>query len=227
MTVPPLPDTPTLRCAYQMNHDSGLKAGNRFYVRYGGSAPNGANCISIAQALQTLWSAHFQPLINVDWTLVNTDVIDITTLLGASGSYASSDGGADTGTPMYAQQAMNVEFNIAERYRGGKPRMYMPPGADGNQLNDVSWEPSYVASWNSAWNAWATGLAAISVGGVGTLTHTILSYYHGFTNKGGGADRAYNVPTYRTPNALHFDVTGYSAKQEISSQRRRRTSTTY
>jgi hypothetical protein len=77
---------------------------------------------------------------------------------------------------------------------------------------------------NSGVAAFFSEIEGLSVGSMGTLQHVNLSYYKGFTNITNSSGRERAVPTYRTV-ATHDNVTGYSAKAIIGSQRRRRTST--
>lgn len=206
-------------------HDTGLKGGSRFYLKYSGSAPSGANCVSIATAVRLNWYNDMRGLLNADWTLTETDVLDIATHSGFSGTYASSDAGDASGTACAAQIAQNVEFGISRRYRGGKPRMYLPPSVTSNQLNDVQWTSTWTSTLGATVAAFMSDNEAISVGSVGTLTHVNVSYYQGFQNIENTSGRMRAAPTYRT-TAVVDTVTGYFGKQELSSQRRRRVSTT-
>jgi hypothetical protein len=120
---------------------------------------------------------------------------------------------------------MNVEYGIARRYRGGKPRSYFPFGVAGDYATDATWSGSLVTAVNSGVTAFYAAIAALSIGAMGTLAHVNLSYYKGFTNVTNPSGRERAVPTYRS-SALLDTVTGYSAKTVMGSQKRRRTSTT-
>lgn len=225
MTVVPLPDVPCLRIRTIFNAGEAGEGGNRFYFRYSGSAPTGANCTTIASDVASAWNTHMGPLFTNGWALKEVDVLDIATRTGLSGQWTGSDGGSRTGTNLPFQVATGVEFNIARRYRGGKPRIYIPPGNDSDLLTEVSWQASYLSDVNTGVAAFVAAIEALSVGSVGTLTHVNLSYYSGFTNITNSSGRERAVPTYRE-TALHDDITGYAAKTILSSQKRRRTSTT-
>jgi hypothetical protein len=226
VTLPPLPASPVLRVALIYTHDSSLEAGQRFYLSYSGSAPSGSNCATLAGDIAGAWNTDLAAMVNGDWTLTGVDVIDIATRTGASGTWDGSHAGTDAGgDSMPAQTAMNIEFNIARRYRGGKPRTYLPPGCINHLVSDTQWNSSWVTDANSNWGAFMTAIEALDVGSLGTLAHVNLSYYHGFTNVENTSGRMRAAPTYKDSATLDT-VTGYSAKQEVSSQRRRRTSTT-
>jgi hypothetical protein len=122
--------------------------------------------------------------------------------------------------------ATNVEFNIARRYRGGKPRMFFPPGVAADLGTDGRWTDDWVDTINTQVAAFFTAVQAIDVGAVGLLQHVNLSYYQGFTNVTNSSGRTRAAPKYRT-TALLDTITGYSAKAVLGSQRRRRTASTY
>lgn len=153
-------------------------------------------------------------------------MLDIATNSGLSGQWTGTNTGSRSGSQVANQIAMNVEFGIARRYRGGKPRMYLPAGVDSDFLGGSNWQSAFITSTNSAVASFFAALEALSIGAMGTLNHVNLSYFLGFKNFTTPSGRERAVPQYR-PTAVHDDVTGYFAKAVLGSQRRRRTSTTY
>jgi hypothetical protein len=226
LAVPPLPDTPCVRVRVSGPTGIGTFWGVRFYLAYAGSAPTGANCTTLAGDIASAWTTSIRPLYPAYFTQNEVDVLDIATNLGLSGQDTTSHGGTLATTALPTQVATNIEFNIAQRYRGGKPRMYLPGGSEEVLLDQGHYQPSFITTCNTNVAAFFTALAALSVGSMGALKHVVLSYYQGFTNYTPAGKRYYSAPTYRTPNALHFDVKGYSAKALLSTQDRRRTSLT-
>lgn len=225
MTVVPLPASPCVRVRLDYTHASGLTAGSRFYLSYSGSAPSGANCVTLATDIATQWNTNLAGFPDSDWTLTEVDVLDIATNSGLSGTVSVSHAGTGSGTSLPAQCCINVEFNISRRYRGGKPRMYFVPATESGQNNDSTWSSSLITAVNAAFTAFFAAIEALSIGSMGTLAHVNLSYYEGFTNITNSSGRERAVPTYRAVAKLD-PVVGYSMKAVIGSQRRRRTSTT-
>jgi hypothetical protein len=226
MTTPPLPASPCVRVRLDYTESDTALAGSRFFLSYSGSAPTPGNCASLATGVAAAWNTNLAPLIIHTYALTEVDVIDIATVTGSSGQWTGDDAGGDSGTPIASQVATNVEFGIARRYRGGKPRMFMPPPSTAAKLNDGSWTTTFVGEVNTAIAAFFAEIEALSIGSVGTLAHVNLSYYSGFTNHTNTSGRERAVPTYRT-TALVDTVNGYSTKQRMGSQRRRRAATTY
>lgn len=227
MATPPLPDRPCVRVRLSGINETQNTWGNRFYLRYSGSAPSGANCVTLATDIGSAWNTNLASIIHHATTLTEVDVLDITTPTGASAAVAVSyTGSENSGATVPEQVAMNVEFGVAIRYRGGKPRFYLPPPTAGKYNNANSWLPAFLTTVNTQVAAFFAAIEALSVGSMGTLTHTLVSYYEGYEPRTTGGGQTTFKPKYRTPNALTFDVTGYSAKSEFGSQRRRRSSTT-
>lgn len=209
-----------------MNNGGGLEWGNRFYLSYSGSAPSPANCVTLAGEIASAWATDLAPVINEDTALVEVDVLDIATTSGSSGQWTGTHDGSRSGTALPFQCATNIEYNIARRYRGGKPRMYLPPGVEGDQADGSHWSNTFIGDVNTAFTAFMAAIEALSVGSMGTLAHVNLSFYQGFTNFTTPSGRERAVPKYRA-TALHDVVESYATKAVIGSQRRRRTSTTF
>lgn len=225
MTAPPLPASPCLRVQLDYTQTDGFDAGSRFYLSYAGSAPTAANCATLASDIAAAWATDMAPGIDDAFSLTHIDVLDIATLSGLSGQWNGTEAGTNGGVSMPSQCAMNVEFAIARRYRGGKPRMFWPPGNMADTQDAGHWSADYITSFGTAVTAFFTAVNALSVGAVGTLHHVNLSYYSGFTNITNSSGRERAVPKYRAA-ALLDSITGYNPKAVIGSQKRRRTATT-
>lgn len=226
MTPVPPPASPCLRVHLDYFNSDNSRAGSRFNLGYAGAAPTAANCVTLATDVAAAWNTNLAPLISSEWSLREVDVQDIATETGASGVWTGNDAGSSAGAVLPSQVATNIEFNIARRYRGGKPRMFLPcPGASA-QSTPADWTSDFTAAVDTGITAFFAELEALSIGAVGQLTHVNLSYYQGFKNITNSSGRERAVPTYRAA-ALLDTVTGYSTKQTMGSQRRRRTSTSY
>jgi hypothetical protein len=224
MTPVPPPSIPCLRVRLIYNSYQDRDAGSRFYLSYSGSAPTAANCAAIAAAIGAAWASDLASLVNEAYGLAEVDVLDITTETGAAGGSTTGWEATRSGTVMPDQCAVNIEYDIGRRYRGGKPRMFMLPGSTSDTANPSTWSGAYVTACNTGIAAFFAAVAAIDVGAVGTLAHVNLSYYQGFKNITNSSGRERAVPQYRTA-ALVDTITGYATKPVIGSQRRRRTAT--
>lgn len=200
--------------------------GSRFYLSYSGGAPSAANCVTLANDIATAWNTDLAALVYINNVLTEVDVLDIASDSGAFGTAAVSHAGTLDGATLTANVATNVEFDLARRYRGGKPRMFLPT-PDGTKLvSEDKWTDAFIAAVNTGVAAFFTAIEALSVGSMGSLSHVNVSYYSGFTNVTNSSGRTRAAPKYRTPTAKVDTVTGYACKAVVGSQRRRRTATT-
>jgi hypothetical protein len=225
MTTPPLPASPCIRVRLGYTLDGGTDAGNRFYFSYSGAAPSAANCVTLGTDIANLWASNIASIIYSETTLTEVDVLDIATDSGAFGTVEVTHAGDMSAGILSANAAINVEFDIARRYRGGKPRLYWPAPDDTSLVSGDKYSSGFIATVNAATTAFFAGIEALSVGSMGTLDHVNLSYYQGFHNVTNSSGRTRAAPVYRT-SALLDAVTGYACKAVVGSQRRRRTSTT-
>jgi hypothetical protein len=225
VTAVPLPASPCLRVRLDYNLGGVAEGGNRFYLSYSGSAPTGANCTTLASDIAAAWASNIAAVVDNQWALEEVDVLDIATDSGLSGQWTGSNAGSLSGASCQGSVATNIEFGIARRYRGGKPRMFLPPPTAAELESLVTWSPAFIGDANTAAEGFFAAIAALDVGAVGTLAHVNLSYYQGFTNITNSSGRERAVPTYRSAAKLD-PITGYSTKAVIGSQKRRRTSTT-
>jgi hypothetical protein len=221
----PLPDVPCVRVRLIYTQTDNFLGGSRFYLSYSGSAPTGANCATLASDIAGFWNTRMSPYYTTNWALTEIDVLDIATDSGLSGQWSGSHAGANAGTQLTANASLDVEFGIARRYRGGKPRMFCPPASHAELADPGHWGPTTATNHAIALGNMMGDIEGLSIGSMGTLAHVNLSYYKGYTNVEIPGKRAKAIPTYRA-TALHDVVTSYIGKQLVGSQRRRRAATT-
>lgn len=226
MTTPPLPASPTLRVKLDYTDAEGTEAGSRFYLTYAGAAPTAGNCVTLAGDVAAAWASHIAANVQEAYALTEVDVLDIASYVGLSGSWTGSNAGTMGGSAVPSSVASNIEFGIARRYRGGKPRMYLPPPDVSALSGNNKWTTDFQAQVTADFEAFMTEIEALSIGAVGALAHVNLSYYQGFKNIINSSGRERAVPQYRD-TALVDLITSYGTKLVVGSQRRRRTSTSY
>lgn len=225
MTPVPPPASPCVRVRLDYVQSDDFDGGNRFFLSYTGSAPSAANCATLAGDIATAWNNRIAPFVNTSWTLTEVDVQDIATDSGAFGDWTGTHAGTFSGTQLPSQCAVNVEFDIGRRYRGGKPRIFLPPPVTDVLVDSGHYNNTFTADVSTDVGNFFSDIAALSVGSMGTLAHVNLSYYKGFTNITNSSGRERAVPKYRDA-AVVDPVTGYATKALIGSQRRRRNATT-
>jgi hypothetical protein len=226
VSVPPLPEVPCVRCSLDYINTDGYLAGSRFFLSYTGTSPSPGDCQSLAGLIASSWANAIAGGVSDSWTLQEVDVIDIASYTGSSGQAVVSNAGTQPGAAMPAQCAVNTEFGIARRYRGGKPRMFWPTPAADNAANAAQWLSTFPGGINSNCVNFFNQIAGTPIGNMGSLQHVNISFYQGFKNVTNTSGRTRAAPTYRSV-ALVDPVESYITKLEIGSQRRRRVATTY
>lgn len=226
--MPPLPVVPsTLKIELEWNTSSLTRAGCRSFYSYTGSAPSGASATAIASDVAAAYAAHLLAELNDDMALTGVKVTDLATDTGAVGEWSGSHGGTAAAGPPTGETCILINFEIARRYRGGKPKIFLPPaGTDSLDSSFSHWTSGAVTGFNTAWTDYDTAVLAIAESGTSLSNHVNVSYYQGFTtvlNPITGRTR--DVPKLRTGGPVVDVITGHSASNVISQQRRRRTST--
>jgi hypothetical protein len=225
VTTPPLPDVPAIRVRLDYTDSDSFQGGSRLFFQYSGGPPSTSDLDAVITEVLAAYSTNFAPLIHSDWTLSEIDVLDIASNSGNSKTRIVSEGGGYTGATLPSSAAVNIEYDIARRYRGGKPRMFAPPPGNTAMTNAAEWLPAFQTQWNNAFAAFVTAVLGGSYGSITLQHHINLSYYSGFTNVTNSSGRTRAAPKYRA-TAKSDIITGYNTRQVIGSQRRRRTATT-
>jgi hypothetical protein len=166
------------------------------------------------------YTAYLAPHCHVGTTLTSLTVTDLSDPAAAISVQAAAADGGLGGDELPASCAMLVNFKIKRRYRGGKPRIYVPTGVGGNLATPQTWSPTFLSAWSADFqnllsnivngiNAWGSGAALVNV-----------SYYLGGEWKADQNGNYHRVPTARS--SPHVDqVVSHAASSIIGQQRRR------
>ncbi|MFZ0169912.1 MAG: hypothetical protein WAL64_10950 [Candidatus Dormiibacterota bacterium] len=219
--MPPLPDVPNvLRVDWQWSVGSDTTITTKNFFSYSGSAPTSASCVTMAADIYALQAVDDSQW-GSDVTLIGCKVTDLSSHSGGVGEHAQSTVGGRSGIPLPASACVLVNYQIARRYRGGKPRSYFPWFTSEDIVTAQTWDSSVITAVDSALSAFFAGVAGISVGGCTITQHVNVSYYNGFTARENmGTGRWKNVPNLRaTP--LVDPILSFAASLRIANQRRR------
>lgn len=225
MTTPPLPDTPCVRVNFSYTFGTDGRGGDRLYFSYTGGPATAGDLASAATTIATAWGTDIAPLCGSGVTLTEVDILDISSHSGLSAVHPASIAGTRGATNLTDNTCFNLEFGIARRYRGGKPRIYLPAGVESDLLDASKWGSGFMTTVQTNFTAFITAVKAIALPSLSISNHVNLSYYSGFHNVTNSSGRTRAAPTYRTPNAVHDNVVSYIPKAVVGSQRRRRTAT--
>jgi hypothetical protein len=205
--MPPLPPVPgVLKYTQNWQISNNLKAASIFHFSYSGGPPSGATCAALAAIFQAAFITTLKTQFPATTSFGQGTVLDLASSSGAQGSGGTVTAGTRVGTEFPANVAMVINHSIARRYRGGKPRSYLPLGVATDNLTAGLFTSGFTAGITTDFGNWITDCLAASSGGVTIPAHVNVSYYLN------GALR---------PSPIVDTITASTARQRIGSQRRR------
>lgn len=225
-----LPNVPgVIRWNLGFSLGASLKGGSRFFTSYTGGPPATSDIVAMAGTIQAAWSAHLNSFMSNDYDLSLIEGTDLTSPSSAQGSVSISVNGGAANHPPDVEACSLINHHINRRYRGGKPRIYLPLGTTASiDTDDTSWTATYVTNLNAAWAAFMAAVLLASSGGTALNEHVNVSYYSGYNTPtilpSGRAKQSAKVRTASiAPDVIHSSTT----QKLIASQRRRRVSTAF
>lgn len=218
--MPALPTIPNvLKARLLWSVSSDVDVSTTWYFAYSGTAPSNSDCTSLANTIYTAIAAFGEDW-DVDTTLTGVEVIDLSSVSGGVGVHAGSTGG-NLNAPLSAATCVLVNYQIARRYRGGRPRSYLPWGDQTKVGNRQTWGATFVSAVETHLSDIFNGIIGSTAGGTTISQHVNVSYYEGFTVvTSPTSGRARNVPKLRT-TPLVDTIASYSVSTRLANQRRR------
>lgn len=221
--MPPLPPVPgVLKVDHHYDIGSDLTALMRLHVSYSGTPPTNATCAALAHDLFTDFTTIFAPYAVSDVVFTSVAIEDLSTSSGGVGSYTGSVAGTLTGAPTAAQVAALCNAQIARRYRGGKPRSYLPLGSISTMATPQTWTSTFVTNVNAALAQYLADIAVTTEAGCNLQKAVNVSFYSGFTavtNPITGRTR--DVPKVRTGTIPVDPFISWTLNPKLGTQRRR------
>lgn len=219
--MPALPLVPNvIRVRFGWTIGADLSADTNLYFAYTGAAPDEAQAVSLAAQCYTAMATASDTWTG-DTVLASCRVTDLSGDDTGDGVHSASTPGTRSGGDLPAATSLLVNYQIGRRYRGGKPRSYLPWGADTDLGSRQRWSADFIASAITRLTTVFADIVGASAGTTTVTGHVNVSYYQGFTVEGGtGGKRAKNVSTPRAVPLVNA-VVGFAPNIVIGSQRRR------
>lgn len=223
--MPALPAAPSvIKVALHFQLDAGHTGSSRFYMKYSGGPPSDADLDTLASGVSTVFGSDLASWMSENYHLVEVFCTDLTSGTAAEGSWTGSVAGGRSGTVLPIDACVCLNHKIARRYRGGKPKIFLPFGLQSDLNSDGdTWTSGLISGLGTAWHTFVTDVEAI--GSIGcTLTDIVnVSYYSGFASvENPVTHRWRNIPTPRSGDATIDGITSTFVYPYISQQRRRR-----
>lgn len=170
---------------------------SRIYVRYASAPPSRDQLNGYAASIDAAIEAHLLPLCSPQVKTAEVMVTDLTSEYGARGIATSARVGTRSGLPNGAGVAALINFRVARRYRGGKPRVYIPLFVSDDLTERLTWSQDAL----DAGTAWAAFIDRVLNGMPPALRVTgqvNVSYYEGLQGRDRPADRPVSERLART-----------------------------
>lgn len=184
--MPPLPVVANVLKAQQGWHvGNNIRAENVLHFQYSGGPPTATACAALAADIQAAFVTAWKTLTHPSNSIGTCTVTDIASTTGAQGTGGAVTAGTLTSShELTASAAFVMNHQIARRYRGGKPRTYLPVYASEELLTPGTWTATNVTGGASAWSTMMTTILSSSSGGVTLTAFVCVSYFTGGSLRG-------------------------------------------
>ena len=152
---------------------------SHMFWQYSGSAPSGVDLATFAGQVQSKWATNMNALQRSDVLMTGVYVTDLSNRTTMAGVWNGSVAGTRSSGAIPAQTAALLVLTIARRYRGGKPRLYLPLGNNIDVTAPQAWTTAFVTAANTGWTNYFNALASSSVGPATLVNQVSVSYYSG------------------------------------------------
>ena len=217
--MPQLP--PAQNCfRVRFQHTIGVDTNTGWHLFFRADKPGSqANLQNVADTASANWLQQIAPLTAVDTTLTEVIAMDLSDPAGAIGANTSSHVGTRAGGFLPASACVLYNMSISRRYRGGKPRAYLPAGVQPDLSNAQTWAAALVNAVNSGMNSLITNIETAIKTWSGTADLVNISYYHSVLITTPPNPPVYQEQVRQSPQ---IDViVARAASSTVSSQRRR------
>lgn len=172
-----LPVVPNVCKVIMHGSKSGHTFINTWYAKYGTFPTDQAGANAVAAAMATAYWNAFGSVQATAAGHVSTQVIDLATRTGITGVDTTTHSGTHAGAQaLPVNVACCISWVIADRYRGGHPRIYLP-AADGTDIGTASsWSTTSLAAYQNAANGFHAAINALTTAGT-TWQHVAVRYF--------------------------------------------------
>lgn len=173
--LPPVTDV--LKYTQDWTVGANAKAESILHFKYSGGPPAAADCIALAGDFQSAMATEMHPLFGDNAWIGLATVLDLNSDTGAEGTSGTATQGTRDGSAVGAQVALVVNHQIARRYRGGKPRTYLPACVASDYSTTGTWASGILSAMNDAFASVIGSCLAATSGSTTITQYGSVSYY--------------------------------------------------
>src|SRR5215471_2635629 len=174
---------------------------------------------AVVDAASTTWAAQLAQITPVDVTLTSVTGTDLSDPAGAFASNVTSHVGTRAGGFLPASACVLYNMQIQRRYRGGKPRAYLPAGAQPDLSNPQTWAAAFLNTVNGVMANLITAIQNSIKTYSATADLVNISYYHSVLITSPPSPPVYQQQLRTVPQV--DVVVARAAASTVGSQRRR------
>jgi hypothetical protein len=220
--LPPVPNVVSVTFKFTYGQDADVIT--RFHVLYNPPKPLAADLAAYAAHQSAQASATWASEMSASVSLTQVTVVDMSAADGAVGISGTVVPGTRAGNPLPAHTCVLINGKVSTRYRGGKPRNYLPWGVASDLQDPQHWSSAALSSFTGGVTNLVTAMQTAQ--GAFTPTSSVaVSYYLGSTVTVTGAgtpyERAHTKATLRTGGPLLYFITLFPVNPRPGTQRRR------
>lgn len=218
--LPNVPGVVKVQLHWQVGPDG--TAQTVLHENYSGSAPSPTAITALAVAIAAAQGGHLVAPLCTNCKALGATVTDLASNTGAQGQGPISVPG--TASPPFnaAQVAVLINHQIAVRYRGGKPRSYLPLGVQADLQDDETWKATSMNLFQSSWAAFVAAVTGITQGSTTLTGLCAVSYYQGYqdpvTHPGGRVTQALKL---RPGGPVNYPITSSTVNPKPGTIRNR------
>lgn len=132
---------------------------------------------TVANSIGGFWLSRLGPACIITTALQTVEVTDISTRNGLQGISTTGWNGTLSGTALPAQVAVCLSLKVAQHYRGGHPRMYLPGVGSTATTNGSTLASAFQSNYTSWGRLFRQDINGITTGAT-TWQLAAVSYYH-------------------------------------------------
>lgn len=220
--VPALPPVSNvIRLTLTHSDAADVDVQTHLFWQYTGTAPTNAQLNTMAAALASPWAGAMGSYCFTDVQLTRVDIVDLSSSTAAVGTALVSETGTRSGHTNAGAVAVLINYGIARRYRGGKPRSYLPYLVAEDLTTPQEWNATTLTALVGAWEVFLAAVES-SVWSGGTIAAQVnVSYYSGFQSVQNPITKRWrNISTPRTAPIID-SIAAIKGNPKPGSQRRR------
>lgn len=193
---------------------------NRFFMKYTG-AMGSVDATTLCTTLASSWTTRFNAMYPTTLTLIDTGCLDLGSRTGINVILpVSHPGTAAASLQLSAGAAIVIDGHVALRYRGGHPRVYLPPAVNSSLADANTWATANLATIFTAWTGMLADLASSPPLAVGALSQVGVRYYsNNILDYPPGTVTV--PPNHLLPVPMALPIGSWSVNPQVGSQRRR------